>query len=93
MIALFQRTCDHGIIFDERKYKPLTKIIHEFKSRHIRVLSFRLPADQHIEIVITDYFKKPQSKKLYNPHIERSEKIAKKVIKLYLENKLKMIKG
>lgn len=92
LLSMFNRICQHGVIFDETKYKSLSGLIHEFKTNNVRVLSFKLPVLTPIEIVITGYFKKPKTSKLYKPPIERAERIAKEIIGLYETNKLKIIR-
>lgn len=92
LVAMFRRFCSHGNIYDETKYKPLSKTISEFKPGNVRVLSFRLPGNKPVQVVLTGYFKKPKNKKLYQPHIDRAEKIAAEIIELYEANKLKIIR-
>ena len=94
LLSMIKNTCEHGLIRDETKYKPLSKNIYEFKPEGIRVLSFKLPnAGKEIEIVLTEYFKKPAGKKQYMPYIDRAEKIAAEVIEEFNAGTLIIRKG
>ncbi|HEX2867349.1 MAG TPA: hypothetical protein VHO03_09920 [Ignavibacteriales bacterium] len=94
LLSMIKNTCEYGLIKDGTKYKPLSKIIHEFKPEGIRVLSFKLPnKNREIEIILTEYFKKPAGKKQYLPYIERAEKIAAEVLKDYNAGTLIIRKG
>ncbi|MCU7493057.1 MAG: hypothetical protein ACM3UR_12360 [Bacteroidota bacterium] len=94
LLSMIKNTCEHGLIRDETKYKPLSRNIHEFKPEGIRILSFKLPNEnREVEIILTEYFKKPAGKKQYKPYIERAEKIAAEVIREYNEGTLIIRKG
>jgi hypothetical protein len=71
MLALLQRTADHGPLGNIQKFRQLTRDIFEFKSYQDRVLCF---FDGEHRIVLTHGYKKKQDKA--DPvEIQRAERL------------------
>lgn len=85
-------TCENGLIRDEKKFKHLEDGIYEFKPSGVRVLCFIVPGSKPPIIVLSHFFKKPTGKKRYKPEIKKAKELSKKIVELYKQKKIEIIK-